>query len=286
MKTFFKILLVSGLFASCSDVEPVEFNGQEGNPTFISFSKSVYSLPVERDATGSVDIVLNSSTLSSVDRTYNFELVPSTSLLAADPATYTIPASVTIPAGQYSGIATINGQDLGLVDATRKNFSIRINNMPENEDFDSDTASVIVYEVCALQAPFLGQYEVEQQTSESPNTGEDIIPDGIYTLKEGETPYDRFISFVPYGDASFGLSEIDMLITFGCDDVNMFGEYDTDLSCEDDGGDPSIRFGASETPNAYDIANDETFELELTENIESACGGSPRSVIIRFTKVE
>lgn len=284
MKNIFKLLLVGLLAASCGDVEPVTFNGQEGGPTFLSFSKSVYSLPIERDGVGSVEITLNSSTLSSVDRTYNFELVPNTSLLAANPATYTIPGSITIPAGQYSGTAVVNGVDGGLVDATRKNFAIRMNNIPEDEDFDSDTASFIVYEVCGLGAPFLGQYEVEQITAASPNTGVDIITEGIYTLTEGETVYDRYVTFEPY--AGFGLPDANLLITFNCDDLNMFGTYDTELGCPDDAEGVSIAFGSTDNPGDYNIDDDSTFDLIVTENLESACGGSPREVVIRFTKVQ
>jgi hypothetical protein len=77
-----------------------------------------------------------------------------------------------------------------------------------------------------------------------------------------------------------------MLITFGCDDVAISDEYDSPLSCEDDGGDPTWAFGPAEIPMAYDRADDSTFEIRVSENIESACGGAPRDVIIRFTKVE
>ena len=46
MKNFIKLLVLGTgvLFTSCSDVEPAIFNGQEGNDTFISFSRTLYSL--------------------------------------------------------------------------------------------------------------------------------------------------------------------------------------------------------------------------------------------------
>lgn len=285
MKNIFKILLAGLLVASCGDVEPVTFSGQEGGPNYVSFSRSVYNLPVVRDESGSVEIMLNVSTLSSTDRTYTFELVPNTSSLAANPATYTIPGSVTVFAGQYSGTAVVTGEDNGLVDETKKNFAIRITNLMENDDTDSNLATFSIYEVCPLGAPFMGEYAVEQTSSASPNTGETIIPSGIYTLREGETEYDRYITFVPYGDANFGLSAIDVLITFGCDTANMFDEFDTGLSC-DESGTPSFVFGGSEDPASYDRFNDSSFVLTFAENTESACSGSPREVNISFTKVE
>jgi hypothetical protein len=219
MKNIFKLLIAGLLVASCGEVEPVTFNGQEGLPNFLSFSRSSYNLPIVRDANGSVEIVLNASTLSSADRTYNFELVPNNSALAANPATYTIPGSATIPAGEYSGTAVINGVDNGLVDATKKNFIIRITNPQENDSYDTDQATVLVYEVCPLgdledpnNQPFLGEYMVEQITADSGSTGSPIISDGIYILEPGLTEYDRFITFEPYEDGGFGLVDFEMLI--------------------------------------------------------------------------
>lgn len=291
MKNIFKILLAGFLVASCGDVEPVTFNG-EGDNNFLSFSRSTYNLPVVRDANGSVNIVLNASTLSSTDRTYNLELVPNNSALVANPATYTLPGSVTIPAGEYSGVAVITGVDNGLVDAVKKNFIIKLTNLQENDSFDTDLATVLVYEVCPLgdpedpnDEPFLGEYAVDQTTSVS-LVGFDVIPAGTYVLSPGETEYDRYMTFKPYGESSFNLDDFKMLILFGCDDVNISDEYNTFLSCEDDGGAPYWVFGPTEDPIGYNRLDDSSFELRLTENLSSACGQGTRNVNITFTKVE
>lgn len=282
MKIFFKVLLLALIVTSCEDVEPTIFNGNDtSNGTFLSFSRTRTSLPIERDATGTLDITLNVSTLSNAPRTYNVEVVTEAAV-PADPATYTVPESVTIPAGSYQGTLTITGVDNGLVDATRKTFFIKLTDASiTNESMDANLVEILVYEVCALQAPFTGLYDMEQTTPGfDPAGGIASFEEGEVMLSIGDSPYDRVFNGNPYPGFS---SPTEVILSFACDYVNLGAPIDTGIGCT---GEPSIIFEPTTSPSMYDTTDDSVFEVTFTENAGGGCGVAPAQTTLRFTKVE
>lgn len=280
MKNIFRLLLLAIIFTSCEDVEPTIYNGEEGNPTFLSFSQTRYSLPVERDGVGSSQIVLNSSTISSVDRTYNLAVIPSTSQFAADPATYNLPTSITIPAGQYQGFATLTGTDNAGVTADTRSFAFQITNIT-TENFDSNVVNVDVFEACALNSSFTGTYNVTQITPNFAVADDSAIKLGQITLEEGATIYDRVFETSPY--PSYGLPAFDFIITFLCDGTRFgSGSVDTQIGCT---AGANIFLAAGNTFGTYNTDDDSVFEVVITENATSTCGTGPIQTRLRFTKV-
>ena len=283
MKSFFKLFILACLFASCEDVEPTIFNGKEGNPVFLSFSRSEYTLPIVRDGIGALDIVLQVSTLSSSDRTYNVELIPNDTPSAANPATYSYPATITIPAGQYTGILKVTGLDGGMVDGVAKFFAIRIpDSQLQGISFDSNQTSIKVVEVCPLEASFTGSFLMEQTSPVWPSTddfafGSDIIVD----IKVGDNDYERIFEASPY--PTFGFPAETVRMTFTCEGVNLSESYNLGSGCTED---ETILFNPGANPTPYDPADDSVFTLTITENAARACGGAPRQTSIQFTKVE
>lgn len=281
MKNIFNFLFLAAIFTSCEDVEPTLYNGTLEEGTFISFSRTRYALPIERDATGTLNIIVNASSVSSVDRTYNVELIPSTSLSAANPATYSFPGTVTIPAGQYQGVLVVTGQDNDLVTEEVKEFRIRLTGV-NDANIDQDIAIVEVFEVCALQDEdqFLGNYMVDQITSNFGPAGTTSIPEGPVVLVEGDTPYERTFVTEPY--PGFGLDAFTFVINFKCDFVNMGTNVDTGIGCQGN----NIRWQPTANPAAYNTADDSTFDVVFTENVSSSCNTGPREVRLRFTRID
>ncbi|QYJ68459.1 hypothetical protein [Flavobacterium litorale] len=285
MKTLFKLLAIALIFTSCEDVEPVIYNGDPTqNDTFLSFSRSVYLLPVVQNNVGETTVTLNSSTVFDTDRVYNIEVELPDNSSAANPDTFSLPSTVTIPAGSYQGTFVINGTDNGLVDETVKTFTISVTNVDETSEFsDSLTATVNVYEVCPLQDDFLGAYNIEVNENYFNN-----LPGfeaGEVILEEGNTPFERVFTAVVYpGNA--GPREV--TIAFACNFLNLGENVDSNLACQDDPEGTTITFAPVdlEDRSSYNTTDDSYFEMTVLENALSNCGGGPRNTIIRFTKVE
>lgn len=282
MKNIFRLLFLAAIFTSCEDVEPTIYNGSAEEGTFLSFSRSTYSLPIERDANGTLNIIVNSSTVSNVDRTYNVELIPNSSASAANPATYSFPGTVTIPAGSYQGVLVVTGSDLGLVDEESKRFQIRLTGIT-TEFIDQDVATINVFEVCPLEDDFLGLYQVTQMNPVWSFIGSTSIKEGVYELKVGETIYDRVFTTEVYPALNFGLDPWEFEISFRCDFVNLGSKHDTEtLRCT---GGPTFVFKPTANPEPYDTADDSEFFVTFTENAARACNQNPREVRYRFTKL-
>lgn len=282
MKIFFKVLLLALIVTSCEDVEPTIFNGNDtSNSTFLSFSRTRTSLPIERDATGTLNVTLNASTISNADRVYSVDVITEAAV-PADPATYSVPGTVTIPAGSYQGTLTITGVDDGLVDATRKTFFIKLaDSSITNENMDANLVEILVYEVCALQAPFTGLYELDQITPGfAPAGGITSFKEGEVMLSIGDSPYDRVFLGEPYPGFS---SSTEVILSFACDFVNLGAPINTGIGCE---GEPDIIFEPTDSPSMYDTTDDSEFEVTFTENAGGGCGVAPAQTTLRFTKVE
>lgn len=284
MKTIFKLLLLALVFTSCEDVEPTVFNGNnESNDSFLSFSQSVYNLTIERDGVGELEVVFNSSTVSSSDRVYNIEVDAGEGDLAANPATYTVPATVTIPAGEFQGTMIISGVDGGLVDAVIKNFSISITNLDEETEYmDSTSATINVYEVCTVFADFSGNYEISMPNGQLTDTP--YIANGVYNIATTNSPFERtFTVQSPYAD--YGVPATEFTISFACGVSGFTEAVDTGLACAT--GNNLINEPAPlASAGSYDPNDDSSFTVRITENAASACGGSPVLTTIQFTKVE
>lgn len=278
MKNIFKILLVALVFASCEDVEPVVYNGETSDNTFLSFSLGTYDLPVLRNGNGNLEIVLNSSNISSVDRTYGIELVQIGS--NADPATYTLPSSITIPAGSYQGVAEITGEDVG-VEIEPKSFIFRITGLT-NENIDDTDINVNIFEVCDLGADFTGEYIFTQITDPVMNGNTPIFlfePNSVVNLEVGDNPYQR--KFKASVWPGFFDELIEMRLTLQCDQVSV-GRVALGYGC---GEGTNFVVGRATTRGSYIEGNDSVITVRVTEDASGSCLSSGREVTFRLTKV-
>lgn len=279
MKNIFKALFAfSLLFAiGCDDVEPIMYNSS-GGQTFLSFSSNFYTLPITINSTGTLDVTLNSSTVSSVDRVYDIEVIAEET--NANPLTYNLPATVTIPAGSYQGTLTITGQDNGLVDATPEQLVIRISEL-NGAAMDSNHVTVDVVEVCPLGDDFTGTYAITQLTSNLPvNGGQPMLGNGtLVTITQGNGVYDRKFTATPYPGISGLFTPKVINFRLSCGQTVLTSNVDTGAGC----GDATLQWHAATVPSTYNNTNDNVFQLTVTEDALSSCT-SPRQTTLRFTK--
>lgn len=274
MKNIFKFLLGLSLLLiySCDDYEPTMFNSSNG--TFLSFSQNIYTLPVVRDADGSVELVLNSSTTSPVDRVYNLEIIPEET--TANPATYTFPSTITIPANSYQGFATVTGVDNNLVDDIPDPLVFRISNLT-NEFMDTNQILINIVEVCPL-APgtdFLGDYTVTQLSAGS--LGEPIMQ-GVVTLSG--TGFERSFDAAPYPTLG-SFTKVKFTFSLNCGNTLLARQISAGVGC----GGNIIQFNVALTQGTYNPNNDNSFTLKVLENTTSSCGAPPAETTLRFTKL-
>ena len=144
-KKLFILLISVASFISCSDVDGVTYNDSS---TYLGFQASTYNLPVVVNSSSTVDIKFVASSKSNVARTYNLSVV--TEETNADPLTYSVPATITIPANSYEGVATITGTDNGLLDFVVKKLVLEVSGLNAKESTDTERITINMYEVCPL----------------------------------------------------------------------------------------------------------------------------------------
>nr|WP_321229959.1 hypothetical protein [uncultured Psychroserpens sp.] len=108
MKNIFKLFIVCLLFTACEETEPVLFDAV-GGQTLATFNVTSSKLPVIIDDIGEVEVQVNVTTVSNVDRTVSISVDEEAS--TANPENYSVPNSVVIPAGQHLNTFTISGID-------------------------------------------------------------------------------------------------------------------------------------------------------------------------------
>lgn len=284
MKNIFKLLLLSLVFVACDDVEDTIYNSDGAqSDTFLSFSRTVYTLPIERDGVGEVALVLNSSTVETFDRTYNITL--DTTLTTADPLTYTLPSTITIPAGSYQGTAIITGVDDNLVEATPRPVVITLTGLTD-EFVDIATATINVREVCSVTAPFVGSYVVSQITEPIPvNDGLPVFTEGSVveiTIPADGSAFDRTFAADVYPAIGPG-STFNFNFILSCGNTNLTNFIDYGNGCSD----VTLTFDAAAegSESTYDPEDDSVFELTFTEDSSNSCNSTTQTTI-RFTKVQ
>lgn len=285
MKNIFKLFLITiilGNFVSCDEtVDPLIYNGVETeNRTFISFERSVYNLPVPINDTGSIQIILNASTMSPSERTFSLQL--DTEKTTAESATFSLPSTVTIPANEYQGTITIMGMDNDLVEPTPERIVFNLTGLSDTQDTDFTEVTVNIFEVCPLAAPFTGTYFLEQITAINPDDGVNVFEDQILeVVSEG----DNTRSFSAVYLEGLGIGQPPSIVVFNlvCNDVIVNPGIGTGLLCVQ--GSPVITLGPGTTPATYDPEDDSVFEINMTEYVtDGGCGAAPYQVTFRLTK--
>lgn len=225
MKKVILIFLSFLALTGCTPDEQAKYNEEKA---FLGFIRSVYDLKVPINSSNSVDLVLRASNKSSEARTYNVEVISTET--DANPLTFSVPATITIPAESYTGTLTVTGTDNNLVDANIKKITIRVTGFDANESFDSDRVVINMVEFCAINpATFVGDFT-------SSNFYNDGTPT-VYEVVAGSAPNTlRIINFFPESP-----TDKDLVITYNPNDNNRVSFATRALGVNFGNGPVSIR---------------------------------------------
>ncbi|WP_303318558.1 hypothetical protein Q4Q34_04420 [Flavivirga abyssicola] len=105
-KTIFLFLSIPLLaFYSCDSDDHNIIN-------YVSFESTSYDFGVDIQSSNSNDIKIYTTRISNVERVFNINI--ETDMSTADPASYTVPGSVSVPANSNEGVFTVNISDLNI----------------------------------------------------------------------------------------------------------------------------------------------------------------------------
>lgn len=278
-KIYILFILSFGLFLNSCDKTESEVGNPSGQ-TLVSFNSTTYDLPIVLDGEGSTSVELNITETASVDRTFNIEIVDS--LTTADPSTYDLANSITIPANSYVGYLEINGFDNG-VTTDPENLAIRLVDIEQGIVFDEEniTTNISVYEICPVPSDFLvGEYRIEDVSATvGPDNGSANFATENVTISEGSSSTQRvFQATVLPGIAG----QETVTINLSCNSF-VLQTVDPAVTCD---GEASYIYTAAQNNSTYDLENiQDEYVITYTEDIEGSCGG-PFQSSFRLSKVE
>ena len=271
------------VLASCDEKDPEVFDGSNtDNQALVGFSAQQYNLPIAFESNGTVDVDVESTTLSSQDRVFNIDTIITGDDNEALPETYDIPSSVTIPAGEYIGTFTITGLDADMVLDTSPRF-VQIELSSQSSPLYSiQQAQIRLFEFCPVPADFLvGEYEIEDVSATiGPGNGSANFASETVTIEIGESDTERvFTATILPGIGGEELITLDLI----CNEF-ILREVDPGIFCTE--GTPYIYSEASSN-TTYDINNPQNeYIINYTEDPNGSCQGSPFNSSFSLTKVE
>ncbi|MDE1206075.1 hypothetical protein CSC81_08210 [Tenacibaculum discolor] len=142
---YLTVLFIALSFTNCEDSnEPININ-------YVGFEaiNAKYSFGVEIDSETTKSINIHSTKSSSSDRTFNITVLESST---ADPNSYSIPNSITIPSGEKSGSMNVTIKDLNISPTGEKIF-VRLD--ATEGTYVGETMEINVYQVCSLNEVIL-----------------------------------------------------------------------------------------------------------------------------------
>jgi hypothetical protein len=263
--------------ASCDSEDEQRVFDNRGGQELLSFEETSDDLEIEIDATGQLDVIVEVSTLSDVDRTFNVSVVTEESDIA--PGSVTVPNSVTIPAGSYEGTLTLNGVDVDGVETTPRPLVLELS-AGEDVLFTNQRIAVSVFQVCPVDPDqFVGNYRL---THLSPGTfgGTTFEAQEVITLRNDDQNLQRqfttdYAPFNAFPDRTYRINLV-------CNNP-IFQEQGTGNGCT-----VQLFLGpamAASDNGDYDPADDSSFLFSLTEDTTNDCSAAPTPVTILAEKV-
>ncbi|RRO22572.1 hypothetical protein [Flavobacteriaceae bacterium 14752] len=275
-KIFLIVILAVGTLISCDDTEPAVFDGSQ---TLVYFPNNSANLDVVIDDTGTLDIQVNTTTLSDQDRTVTVEVVEGDAT-TVDFENVVIPSlSTTIPAGEFFGFLTIEGID-NTVETNPELLTLRIVDAGD-ATIDPATIEVSVRQICPIEEGlFTGPYLLEQVTPIHPANGVlsfnvqtvDLVQNGGSTERSFDAAWLEAAGFSTQQTIPLDLSCNNVLITSD--------EIDTGLLCTQ--GVPTITLGSAPQTGNYDPTDDSSFTVIIGEYLTDGDCGVPQPLVTEF----
>lgn len=274
----FKILISSLIviaFLGCSDKDDnsdTTFDNVNGQ-TLISFANTTSDLAVTIDDVGTVDVVIESTTISSSDRVINVTLDEDAS--TANTENYTIlNTAVTIPANEYFGILTIDGVD-NSVETSAETIVLNMDDSSTDYVYGTVSHTVNVYQVCPVPSDyFVGDYLIEQTSAQVDGYS---LSHGTVVSVTAPTETQRVFTTTNY-PTYCTTATMQFAINLVCNEF-VVPFQDTTCRCTS----VTDWFGPAITNETYDISDDTVLYVTFTDDAQSDCG-TPAQTTYKFTK--
>lgn len=200
MKKYIILFLVSLSFLAFTGCEETA-EPKITDYNYVAFSDSEVDLKVDKGSTSSATYTVGVSTTSSSERTFN--IVIDQAMTDADPASYTMPSSVTIPANSNSGSFTIDVVDVNIISS-----KVLVLKLEEQDGLiigNQNQFVINLLRVCV--SDLAGNYTYSNGNGKAATV-----------VKTGEGKY------TVSGDNAFG-SDYSFNIVDGCDILNVTGGF-------------------------------------------------------------
>ena len=274
MKKIIALLLFSFLFYSCSKNEAAVYN--PNGQGLVYFAEASSSLPIVLDGEGQVVIAINSSSLSTVDRTVTIEILEAST---ADPLNYSMPTTVVIPANEYSGTLTIDGVD---VTAETDPELIILKIVSVNDDnvvISEANHEVSVFQSCPVDpAKFVGNYLIEEITPfvDGPTLSHNTVVELKHVVPASPTTERVFLT---KNYPNYCSPDRNFFFNLLCGSVIVRANQPSTCQCTADG----LFFGPAATPETFDPEDDSEFFVTFTNDVTGDCGPAVQTTY-KFTK--
>ncbi len=261
-KIYSVLIALTLILGSCEREVIGEIIDNQNSQQVLSFESTSSDLPIEIDAVGSGQVVVEVSTISSVDRTFNVSVVAEET--QAINGSYAVPANVTIPAGAYEGTITITGTDVAGVDVDPLPLVLELT-APAGVVYTNQRTTVNVFQICPIPEDYLvGSYLLVNTISTiGPAFGDFNLGEGNVTLSEGPSPTQRVFrtSFLPVNG---GITQ-DVILNLNCGTIAL---GNTLFYVANSG----IRHIPSTMNTTYDLTDDSEIIVNYIENSRSTNG--------------
>ncbi|WP_299012232.1 hypothetical protein [uncultured Polaribacter sp.] len=263
------------LLVGCGEREEVVFDAVNGQ-TLVAFSRTTAELQIAIGATGTLELPVSVTTQSEIDRTFEVSVVAEES--TASVTSYTV-NPIVIPANSFIGSITIDGVDDMNITTTPEKLVLKITEV--EGIVPGGNLEIDVLQICPVaETLFVGEYTV---TTISPGVFGASTYGGngnVVTLAIDESnPLGRTFTANYFEDGRFPRTFEFALV---CNEV-LVPFQDHLVGCG--GNDVNLNTGPSTTGNGtYNVEDDSSFTIKLTDNVDSDCGGAPVQAEYLFTK--
>ncbi len=275
MKKYIVSLILAHIVLVSCEENKVIFNESQ---TLVSFDVNNVDLPIEIDANGSVEIMVNVSSISEAERTISVQVIEEET--TAETASYTV-GSIVVPANSYTGILKIDGWDNNVTNDPK----LLVLEVPDSADFSGGRKlNVSIFLVCPVpESLFTGRYLIEQLSAENPNDSYTFEHNMIVELTADGLKRTFVTSFLPKwcssarGEFTFNLVCNELIVPV--QDLTTF------CHC----GSPVDYWGPGTVSTTYSVNDDSEFTINFRRDVQEFCGNTPSGgepVSYKFTKVE
>ncbi|WP_460219959.1 hypothetical protein [Psychroserpens sp. MEBiC05023] len=267
--------LMVAAFFGCDENDNINttFDSVNGQ-TLVAFAGTSTNLPILIDGTGSADISVEVSTVSSTDRNVSYTIVTEGDATTVLPANYMLSPSILVPANSHIGTLTVTGIDDENLGTAAETLTIVITDIDGGGTINDAPHVINLFQVCPVPETFMiGNYLMEQVT---PFLG------GSATLSDGSittiTADGTSRTFDTFNYPVFCTTNNPFTFNLVCNEINVPTQR---CNCVCNTG--TDWFTQPTVAESYDLSDDTEFFLTFTDDTQADCGATAQTTY-KFTK--